>query len=145
MKFEKSIVVNAPPDKVFAYVSDLTNTTEWGTFTTAIRQTSQGPIGVGSTFEADGKQFGKHTDTAVVTEYVPGKKVAFETKGDTGHVRNWFALEEEGGGTRLSKVLEFIKPALLTRFAFPILMVVGPKALTNDLAKIKQILEGSAG
>ncbi|MGH2784870.1 MAG: SRPBCC family protein, partial [Actinomycetota bacterium] len=142
MKFEKSIIVNASPDKVFDYVSDLTKTTEWGSFSTAIRQTSQGPVGVGSTFEADGKQFGKHTDKVVITEYIPGKKFTIETSGDTGEVRNWFALAESGGGTRVTKVLEFIRPAFTTRIAFPMLLVIGPRALTKDLEKIKANIEG---
>lgn len=144
MKHVKSILVNAPPDEVFAYVSDVTKTAEWGKFTTTIRKTSEGPIGIGSTYESDGKQFGKHTDTVVVTEYVPGKRFAIETKGDVGEVRNWFELEDRGGSTQLTKVLQIVKPTFTTRLAFPLLKVIGPRSLQNDLNAIKAKLEGSA-
>ncbi|MGH2793122.1 MAG: SRPBCC family protein, partial [Actinomycetota bacterium] len=112
MKYHQSIVVNAPADKVFEYVSDVTKLPEWGQFSVAVRQTSQGAVGVGTTFETDGKQFGNHTDTCTVAEYVPGKRFTLETSGDAGDVRNWFELEDQGSTTRLTKVQEFTKPAL---------------------------------
>lgn len=144
MKYEQSIVVNAPADKVFAYVSDLTKLPEWGGFGNVIRSTSQGPVGTGSTYECDGKQFGKHTDNVTVIEYVPNKRFATETKGDTGHSRNTFDLEEQGGSTKVTKVLEFIKPAITTRLAAPMLKKMAPNNLAKDLQRIKVRIEGTA-
>jgi uncharacterized membrane protein len=143
MRFEQSIVVNAPAEKVFEYVSDLTKLPEWGQFSVAVRQTSQGPVGVGSTYETDGKQFGNHTDNCTVTEYVPGQKFALETKGDAGDVRNSFEIVEEGPTTRLTKVQEFTKPALSARLAKPLISRLAPKNLMKDLEKIKANIEGS--
>jgi uncharacterized protein YndB with AHSA1/START domain len=143
MRFEQSIVVNAPAEKVFEYVSDLTKLPEWGQFSTAVRQTSQGPVGVGSTFETDGKQFGNHTDICTISEYVPGKKFAIEAKGDAGDVKNSFVIAEEGATTRLTKVQEFTKPALSARLAKPVISRLAPKNLMKDLEKIKANIEGS--
>ena len=143
MKIEQTIVISAPADKVFAYVSDLTKLTEWAQFSTEVRQTSQGPVGVGSTFDTSGKQFGKHTDHVTVTEYVPGKKFAVEVKGDAGESRNWFELADQGGSTKVTKVLEFIKPALSARLAAPVIRRIAPKNLMKDLVKIKANIEGS--
>jgi len=143
MRFEQSIAVNAPAEKVFEYVSDLTKLPEWGQFSVAVRQTSQGPVGVGSTYETDGKQFGNHTDSCTVTEYVPGQKFALETKGDAGDVRNSFEIVEEGATTRLTKVQEFTKPALSARLAKPLISRLAPKNLMKDLEKIKANIEGS--
>jgi uncharacterized membrane protein len=144
MRYEQSLVVNAPADKVFTYVSDLEKLPEWGGFGNVVRKTSQGPVGVGSTYESDGKQFGKHTDTVTVTEYVPGKIFAIEAQGDTGHTRNSFELEAQGGSTKVTKVLHFLKPALTTRLAAPMLRSMAPKNLKNDLQKIKANIEGTA-
>jgi uncharacterized membrane protein len=144
MRYEQSIVVNAPADKVFAYVSDLTKLPEWGGFGNVVRPTSQGEVAVGSTYECDGKQFGRHTDNVTVTEYVPSKRFATETKGDTGYSRNTFDLEEQGGATKVTKVLEFIKPAMTTRLAAPMLKKMAPGNLANDLQKIKARIEGRA-
>ena len=144
MRFEKSTLINASADKVFAYVSDLTNMKDWGGFTTGVRKTSDGPIAVGSTFEADGKQFGKHTDKTTVTQFSPGKRFESESHGDAGHSRNWFELEDQSGSTKLTKGMEFVKPALLTRLSSGVVKVVAPKGLVKDLAKIKANIEGSA-
>ncbi len=144
MRYEQSIVVNAPADKVFAYVSDLMRLPEWGGFGNVVRSTSQGEVAVGSTYECDGKQFGRHTDDVTVTEYVPGKRFATETKGVTGHSRNTFELEEQGGSTKVTKVLEFIKPALTTRLAGPMLKKMAPNNLAKDLQRIKARIEGTA-
>jgi uncharacterized protein YndB with AHSA1/START domain len=144
MRFEQTIVINAPADKVFAYVSDLTKVPEWGQFSTEARQTSQGPVGVGSTFDTSGKQFGSHTDHVTVTEYVPGKKFAIEVKGDAGDTRNWFELADQGGSTKVTKVQEFIKPAMSAKIFSPVIKRIAPKNLLKDLEKIKAKIEGSA-
>jgi uncharacterized protein YndB with AHSA1/START domain len=144
MRFEQSIVINAPADKVFAYVSDLTKLPEWGQFGNEVRQTSSGPVGVGTTFDTSGKQFGKHTDHVTVTEYVPGKKFALEVKGDAGDVRNWFELADQGGGTKVTKVQEFTKPAMSTKMFSPVVKRLAPKGLLKDLEKIKARIEGTA-
>ncbi len=144
MRFEQSIVINAPADKVFAYVSDLTKLPEWGQFGNAVRQTSQGAVGVGSTFETDGKQFGKHTDRVTVTEYVPGKKFAVEVTGDAGDVRNWFELADQGGGTLVTKGQEFTKPAMATKLFSPVVKRNAPKGLMKDLEAIRSRIEATA-
>lgn len=144
MRYEASLVINAPADKVFAYVSDFEKLSEWGGFANVIRKTSQGPAGVGSTYECDGKQFGKHTDSVTVTEHIPGKLFATETMGDAGHSRNSFELEDQGGSTKLTKVMEFPKPALTTRLAAPVLMWMAPNNLRKDLQRIKAKIEGTA-
>ncbi|MEX2557247.1 MAG: SRPBCC family protein [Actinomycetota bacterium] len=145
MRFEQTIVINAPADKVFAYVSDLTKLPEWGQFGNEVRQTSQGPVGVGSTFDTSGKQFGKHTDHVTVTEYVPGKKFTVEVTGDAGDVRNWFELAEQGtGSTNVTKGQEFTKPAMSARLSKPVIKRLAPKGLMKDLEKIKARIEGTA-
>ena len=144
MRFEQEIVVKASPDKVFEYVSDLTKLTEWGTFSHDVKQTSQGPVGVGSTFDTSGKQFGNHTDHVTVTEYEPGKKFSVEVTGDAGYVRNWFELSDLGGSTKLKKGQEFIKPAMSTRIFSPVVKRAAPKGLMKDLERIKARIEGTA-
>ena len=145
MRYQQSIVVNAPAEKVFEYVSDMTRLPEWGHFSRAVRQTSQGPVGVGTTYETDGEQFGKHTDECTVAEYLPGKRFTIEAAGDAGDVRNTFELVEEGAATRLTKIQEFTKPALSAKLARPLISRLAPKNLKRDLERIKQNIEGSAG
>ena len=143
MRFEKSVVINAPAEKVFAYVSDLTNMSEWGSFMTQVVKTSEGPIGVGTTFDAGGKQFGKHTDKTTVTELVPGKRFVAESRGDAGHTLNSFVVEDQGGTTKLTKALEFVKKSASSTLGTPLVKRIAPKGLEKDLARIKANIEGS--
>jgi uncharacterized protein YndB with AHSA1/START domain len=143
MRFTEQITIKAPVGKVFEYVSDMSKLTEWGSFSHEVQQTSSGPVGVGSTFDTSGKQFGKHTDKCTVTEYEPGKKFVIEAKGDAGHVRNWFELEDVGGSTRLTKGQEFITRALSTKIFSPVVRKVAPKGLMKDLERIKAKIEGA--
>jgi uncharacterized membrane protein len=143
LRFEQSLVINAAADKVFEYVANLENMPDWGNFTTAVRKTSSGPVGVGTTYEADGKQFGKHTDKVTVTRYEPGKAFATESRGDAGESRNWYELADQGGAITVTKGFEITKPALSTRLAAPIVRAIAGKNLMKDLVKIKAKIEGT--
>lgn len=46
----RSITINRPVAEVFAYVSDVSNEPAWHTDVLEARQTSEGPIGIGTTF-----------------------------------------------------------------------------------------------
>jgi len=144
MRFEKEITVNAAPEKVFDYIADLARHSEWVNRPLNVKMTSSGPVGVGSTFSSTGKQFGTHTDTVTIVEYVPSSKVVFRSEGDAGTVRHWFGLAPEGSGTRLSKGLEFEKMAPTTKMASFVVKRVAPKDLEANLEKIKALVEGNA-
>jgi uncharacterized protein YndB with AHSA1/START domain len=141
---EREISINAPPEKVFAYVADLTRHGEWATRPVEIKMTSTGEPGVGSTYSSTGKQFGKHTDAVTIKEYAPGSRLVFESQGDAGHVRHWFDVAASGGGTRLKKGVDFVKPAFSAKLAMPVVKKVAPKDLEGCLANIKTKVEGGA-
>ncbi len=46
----RSITINRPVAEVFAYVSEVSNEPAWHTDVLEARQTSAGPIGIGTTF-----------------------------------------------------------------------------------------------
>src|SRR5436309_50786 len=57
-RWERSTTINAPADKVFAYVSEFTRHGEWGGHGLAVTRDGDGPIAVGSTFSTTAKAFG---------------------------------------------------------------------------------------
>lgn len=142
--FENRIDINAPADKVFEYVADLTRHPEWAKYPLTIAKTSEGPVGAGSTFQSEGKQFGTHKDSVRIVEYDPPRRVSYEAVGDAGSVRHFFAVEESGGATTLRKGVEFVKPAMLTKIFMPVVKMVAPKTMVAELARIKSRIEGSA-
>jgi uncharacterized protein YndB with AHSA1/START domain len=60
-RFQQSVVINRPPEQVFAFVSDLENDPQW-TPGAVMRRTSEGPLGVGTTFQQHDRFMGRRMD-----------------------------------------------------------------------------------
>jgi polyketide cyclase/dehydrase/lipid transport protein len=144
MRFEKQITVDVASKKIFEYLADLTKHPEWGTRKMEITPATSGPVGVGSKFTHVGHQMGAHREEVTVTEFQPPTKLAFESKGSLGLMRHWFALEDRDGKTVLSKGVEAVRPSMLTRITSPAIRRAMPKALEQDLERIKARVEGSS-
>jgi hypothetical protein len=85
---EQEIMIDAPAEKVFSYLSDLTLHSEWsnGRHKLQVEKISDGPIGEGTRFKSVGFQFGRNEDTVTITEYVDGRRIVFEAEGKVGLV-----------------------------------------------------------
>jgi hypothetical protein len=62
--FQQSVVINRPVEQVFAFVSDLENDPLW-TPGAVMRRTSQGPLGVGTTFQQYDRFMGRRMDLSL--------------------------------------------------------------------------------
>ena len=79
MNIEGSTVINQPINVVFAFGVDIANFPRWIP-AQGVRQISQGPAGVGTTFEHVPQFLGQRFEsTAEVTEYEPNSTFAFKT------------------------------------------------------------------
>ena len=82
---ERTITVSQPIGKVWAYLSDFTNTEEWDPPTVSTVRNS-GDGGVGTTYSNVSKFLGHETETQyVVTEHEVGSLLQLE--GDAGSVK----------------------------------------------------------
>ncbi len=140
---ESEVQISASPEEVFAYLSDLEKHPEWS-HTMEIRRTSEGPIGVGSTYASKGKNFGiTANDMVEVTEHQPNERFAWQTAGAMGMKFGWsFEMRPQGSGTLLTE--RFEPPAgvigsLINTFTGSSTR----KAMEEGLANIKEKLEGS--
>lgn len=141
-EFSKGLYVNCPPGKAFHYLSDISRHPEWAGNPLQIQKTSEGPIAVGSTFSSEGKLLGTHRGEVKIVELVPNEKIVYEADDDTGHVRHTILLAPEGDGTLITKSSDILeKRALTMKLASPLLGFVVPRALDQDLHKIKARLE----
>ncbi len=140
---ESEVRISASPEEVFAYLSDLEKHPEWS-HTMEIKRTSEGPIGVGSTYASKGKNFGMTAnDTVEVTEHQPNERFAWRTTGAVGMKFGWsFEMRPQEGRTLLTE--RFEPPAgvigsLISTFTGSSTR----KAMEEGLANIKEKLEGS--
>lgn len=140
-RFEKSIDINVPPQQAYDYLSDITKHGEWGSHNLTVEKTSDGPVAVGSTFGSTGHQMGTHKGVVTITALDPGKKIVYESSDDTGVMRHAFEFAPQNGGIRVTKSFETVKTGLMLTVFRPMMYVVQPRMLQNDLAKIKAKLE----
>ena len=136
--------INAPPEKVFAYVADLQKHPEWSHIE-ELKKTSDGAVGVGSTYESRGKNLGMTTtDKIEVTEYQSNQRIGWRSRGGFGMQFNWsFEVQPQGDGTLLIERFEPPSGAianLIGRFAQKSTVT----AIQEGLARIKEKLEESA-
>lgn len=83
MEIERSVTVGQPVDRVFAYLSDFTNTTEWDPGTVRTERVA-GDGGVGTRYHNVSKFLGRETELDyLVVEHVPGEKFALRGENAT--------------------------------------------------------------
>jgi uncharacterized membrane protein len=142
-KYEEQITINAPADKVYAYVSDFTRHGEWGGHELAVTKDGDGPVAVGSTFSTTASLFGTQKEHSTITDMAPNTSFAWDSKGSLGTAHHWFTLADAGGTTTLTKGAEFTDPSTLGKMMSWKLSRDVPKGFRSDLANIKSTLEAA--
>jgi Polyketide cyclase / dehydrase and lipid transport. len=106
LRIAVNTLINRPVQDVWDFFIDLTNSPRWTRSGSELRQTSEGPLGVGATIESVRPIFGREikSQTIVVTQYEPGHLIAYAAAIPLlGHTTGGFTFESVGGGTRLSR------------------------------------------
>jgi carbon monoxide dehydrogenase subunit G len=139
----QSVTVDRPVAEVWAFIGNFENTTRWSRGVLEARQTSDGPLGIGSTLQAVVKAFGRRrTADYLVTEYEPNHAFAFEVTSGPMTSRARYSVEPVGAGTRLSASGE-LEASGLYKLLAPILLRTVKRHSQDDLANVKRILEAS--
>ena len=141
MPYSKETTINAAPEKVFAYVSDLEKHGEWGTHDNSVARRDDSPIGMGKVYDSIGHQFGTQKEVVTVIDYTPGKRFGYESTGKIGIVRHAFELSPAGEGTRVTKTMDIVKASFVTTLMKPMIARKAPPGLEEDLRRIKAKLE----
>ena len=139
----QSVTVNRSVEAVWDFISNFENTTRWSRGVLEARQTSDGPLGVGSTLQTVVKAFGRRrTGDYLVTEYEPNHAFAFKVTSGPMTSRARYSVEPAGAGTRLTASGEAEATGLYKLLA-PILVRIVKRHSQDDLANVKRILEAS--
>ena len=131
-----SIVINAPPDKVFEAISDLTRHAKWAKHQIQIEAQQEGPPAVGNTYTSQEKN--NTPDRLTVTELVPKHLFRFHSRMDRGmgwEFDHTMTAKPDGEGTtvtRKSEVTKFPIFMLPMRLMIP-LMPSGDKQLLSNM------------
>ena len=135
--------INAPVDKVFEAVSDLTRHAEWAAHPINISVETEGPVAVGHKYSS-GKS-GKELDRITVTEVVPNERFGFQVVMPNGWELDWtITFTTDGDRTtvdrkgRITKIPWYMSPMLL------IVAMIGPIFEGKLAKKMKAELESSS-
>jgi len=103
-----SILIDAGPESVFAYVSDLTRHGEWSADPLKIAAIAPGPVAVGSRYRSAAGSHGVdfHTDLTV-TVFEPPVRFAFRGEDATAKFLHTFTFEPSQGGTLVRRQIQF--------------------------------------
>jgi carbon monoxide dehydrogenase subunit G len=139
---EISQEINAPVEKVFAFVTDLRNVTKWQTGIVESTQTPDGPTKVGSQNKIVRTLLGQRVEATIeVTELVPNKKFAARSKSGPLQLGLTQTYESVGAGTKLTFQIE-MEAGGFFKLAEGVLAGNMKKELEAQAAKLKQVLEG---
>ena len=120
MRLRKTVTVDKPVDKVFAYLSDFATTTEWDPGTVQTVRIS-GDGAVGTEYRNTTRFAGRQTQlTYVVDELVPYQRIALRGENKTVIAHDTMTFRTSGSGTEVTYTADFTFKGL-TRFLAPLL------------------------
>jgi uncharacterized membrane protein len=137
LEFENTIPIDRPIDEVFAFLSDFENIPKWNYYVLEVRQLSESPIGIGTTYhqvrksdQQDFRIIEFEANNTVAVKTLPQSSPSFERRftlyeeGDTTHIRDQWKLDTG-------------RPALLERLARGRVK----SAVSENLSKLKELLQ----
>jgi uncharacterized protein YndB with AHSA1/START domain len=143
-KLEASEVINRPVEEVFAFVTDPEKMTKWMAELVEVKQTSQGPVGVGATFNAVAKPLGRRAEsTQKVVEYEPNRKFAIKSTSGPVESKDNYTFESVADGTRIARVAEAEMSGFF-KLAEPLFVRMMRRQFDTNFANLKDLLEAQA-
>ncbi len=142
MKLERTVTVNKPLERVFAYLSDFTTTTEWDPGTVATVRTA-GDGAVGTEYQNTSTFAGRQTQlTYVVQDLVPNTRIALRGENSTVIAYDTMTFREVGGKTEVTYTADFTFKGI-TKLVAPLLRraftTLGNEAESGMAAALAQL------
>jgi hypothetical protein len=140
-RIEESVEINCPVEKTFAYTTDAGNWSKWNTALPEAEKTSEGPVGIGSTFKGTAHLMGRSMAwTAKATEYEVNKN--FVKNIDSGSLligqHNTYTPTKDGVKFTIVYDMKFTGSLKLLS---PMIIRSMRKELKKSLINVKKILE----
>jgi carbon monoxide dehydrogenase subunit G len=141
VNIEGSVMIDRPVEEVWKFISDLSNISKWEPAILEMRQTSAGPIGVGSTIEIRRKNM---TIPQRITEWEPNRKFTFVvTSGPAKGTTGTYSVEKIEGKTRITVSGDF-KVNGIYKLVGPFITPSERREAVASLGNVKRILESEA-
>ena len=139
-KIQRSIIINAPPEKVFAYLQDPMNVPEWLPGMIEVRNITGSDVG--QCYEWTYKMLGIHFNgESEVTEVIQNERFVLKSKAGIESI--WvYTYEPHEGGTKLSLDLDYKVPVpVLGKLAEKLVLKTNEREAELALENIKTMVE----
>lgn len=138
---KKSIVVNAPIEKVFDYLNDPVSTLEYWPSMVDVRDIQKLPNG-GNKFRWTYKMAGIRLEgTSEDAEIILNRKLVSKSTGGIDSVFIW-TLQPDGSGTRVEVSIDYKIPIpVIGKLAEAVIVKINDQESTTILANLKTLLE----
>ena len=138
------VSINAKPEAVFAYVSDLTRHGEWNSGL-RIEAVTSGPVSVGSQYRSWGKPGNRRNDIEI-TDYQPPTRFTFVAHDPNfKDVTHKFAVNSQGDGSVVERaVTAHMAPFVWFVWRLILWPLFDRPGMNKSLAALKAELERSS-
>ena len=144
VRIEASVVINRPIEEVFAFVSDFEKSPQWMAELVESKQTSEGPVGVGTTLSGVATPLGRRAEsTQEVVEYELNRKYAIKSTSGPVTSKDNYTFESVAGGTKVTRVAE-AETSGFFRLAEPLAVRMMRRQFKTNFANLKDLLEAQA-
>jgi uncharacterized membrane protein len=145
VRVEEAIEIARPVEDVFAFASDFANDTRWSGAIKVSEQTSDGPLGLGTTVHQVGELMGQRVETSgSIVTFEPGSLICYRSDTPPVPHQECRAFEATANGTRVVVVLE-ARLSGMYRLAEGMIRGATEKQMRADLAALRSLLESSDG
>lgn len=141
-KIEKSLLINAPVEKVFDFMSKPENLPQIWPSLQEVRNVQPLPNG-GYTYDFTYKMTGFRVEGhAEWIEFIKNQRIVDQAKSEIPSTFAW-SYQTENGGTRVSLKVDYTVPgAILSKLAEPIIHKMNEHEADTVLANLKARMEG---
>ena len=141
VKIEVSAVINRPVEDVFAFMSNPENDPQWQSETTETKITSQGPMGVGTTYQDVGYFLGRRIESIYeFTEYEVNRKFSLKTTSGPLPIEATVIYESVEEGTKVTFTAGGEVGGFF-RVAEPLVSRMVQRTWTANYANLKDLME----
>ena len=144
MRLETHVTILRPVDEVISFVADIASFARWSENTIEAVQTSEGPLGVGTTCRIVNRAMGRSmTHEFEVTDYRPGERYAVRSTSGPFPMSVTNTAQQVPEGTRLHAVSEAELVGMLG-LASTVFRARIQKQFETDHLKLKLLLESAS-
>jgi uncharacterized membrane protein len=140
---KRDVSIDLPVEKVFAYLCDLTNLTNWSSTVTAIEKNSPGALNVGATLQAKVRVLGMWLDiTFEIIECDPNHYLTIKSVAGVSPCLICYLFEQAAADrTIVSQEIMIHHTEGVIDLSLPVIKSVLSRQFAHDLLTLKEVLE----